>query len=80
MSTVPIPKTNKWQRQVSEFGGALEGATRILGGEIEFHEISRPPRCLNGLIKKSFISGFIASLLGWKLHIITLCTNNESIL
>ena len=32
MSTVPIPKTNKWQRQVSEFGGALEGQHASWGG------------------------------------------------
>ena len=32
MSTVPIPKTNQWQRQVLEFGGAFEGQHAFWGG------------------------------------------------
>ena len=32
MSTVPIPKTNQWQRQVLEFGGAFEGQHAFRGG------------------------------------------------
>ena len=40
-------KNMQWRRQVSEFGGAFEGQHAFWGGNIEFHEISPPPRCQN---------------------------------